>query len=946
MPEDKGLEAKWVGRWRDAGLFESDPDPKRPKYFITVPYPYASGALHVGHARSYTLGDVSARYRRMCGCNVLFPMASHITGTPILAISRKIGEGDAKALKGNREYVSYYESDPAKADAVVAGFTKPENVASFYASAIRQDFEGMGYAIDWRRFFTTGDRHYNAFVRWQYLRLREKGYVVKGRHAVFYCTSCGNPVTTDDIRSGDEYEIGMSEYALIKMRFSDGWLVAATLRPETVFGIVNTWINPEETYVKAEVDGETWYAAEKFAKKYSDQDHKVKVVETFKGSRLIGGEVEVPIVGRKVPLLEAGFVDADIATGVVNSVPAHAPYDYVAGLEAEAKFGVKLTPIPLIEVGGYSRIPAKDLVEREGIKSQDDTEKLEKVTAELYKDEFYRGTMNESCGEYSGMRVQEAKDRVTESLRGMGQLASMHENNIKDADGKPVKEPKCRCGANLVIKVLSDQWFLNYADPAWKDLAREMLERTRIEPDMYRKGFEHTIVWLHEWPCTRNRGLGTRLPYDERWMIESLSDSTVYMAYYTIAHHITGGKIAEERLKPEFFDYVLLGRGEAEEAAKATGVPAETLGKMRSEFEYWYPMDERRTGTAHISNHLTFMMFHHAALFDSSRWPRKISLNEMLIAEGRKMSKSLGNVIPIHTSIGKYGADVVRLYLIYAADPETTLDWREGQVENTRRRLRQFAEIVGKASAQGGGGEPGNADKWLLNRLAERTAEANRALDASNARKAVQAVLYDLLSDISWYNRRTKTPNPDVMRRLARDWVRLMTPFTPFTCEELWEAMGEEGFATAQTYPKADENTIDRGIDAGEEYVKRVLEDMQNILQVIKKPAKTIHVYVSPEWKYTVYQSLKDGKQMKELMSDPALRQYGKEIAKLAQLRRDELPASLMTRLQEHETLAAAAEFIAKEMSAEVKVYLEPAYDPEGKSRHAAPMKPGIYVES
>ena len=487
------IESKWVLRWSDAKIFENNPDSKKPKYFLTVPYPYASGALHVGHARSYTLGDVTARYKRMAGYNVLFPMASHITGTPILAISRKVEQGDEKSLAGNREYVSFYESDQEKIDEIVAGFTKPENVAKFYASAIRQDFEDMGYAIDWRRFFTTGDAQYNAFIRWQYHKLKEKDYVMKGKHAVYYCPNCGNPVTTDDIRSGDEYEIGMSEFYLIKMKFEDGFLVAATLRPETVFGIVNTWINPNESYVKANVDGETWYAAERFVEKYAGQQHEVKVVERFKGSDWVGKKLSVPIVNRQVPILAAEFVDIDIATGVVNSVPAHAPYDYVAGLEAMEKLKIDLTPIPLIRIDGYSQIPAKDLVEKEGIKSQTDFEKLEKVTNELYKDEFYRGVMNENCGEFSGMRVSEAKEQVIERLEGMGQIAKMYEKNIKDTGGKPVKDPKCRCGASIVIKVLADQWFLSYGDGEWKQKTRELLAELDIEPEMYRRGFEHAI---------------------------------------------------------------------------------------------------------------------------------------------------------------------------------------------------------------------------------------------------------------------------------------------------------------------------------------------------------------------------------------------------------------------------------------------------------------------
>jgi leucyl-tRNA synthetase len=946
MSETGGIESKWRRRWRESGIFENDPVDGKPKYFLTIPYPYASGALHVGHARSYTLGDVSARYKRMRGYNVLFPMASHITGTPILAISKKIEQKDESAVKGNREYVSFYVNDADEVDRILGGFDNPENVADFYANAIRADFEAMGYAIDWRRFFTTGDRSYNAFIRWQYQKLKEKGYVMKGHHAVYYCPNCANPVTTDDIKSGDEYEIGMNEFHLIKMPFEEGFLVAATLRPETIFGVVNTWVNPDEKYVKARVDEQIWYVADRFAQKYREQMHEVDVIESFNGADLAGKTVSVPLAWRDVQILAAEFVDVEIATGVVNSVPAHAPYDYIAGLEAEKKHNISLTPIPLIKVDGYGDIPAKDLVEREGIESQSDFEKLERITAELYKDEFYRGVMNENCKQLKGVRVQDAKDKVAVMLADKDLLGKAYEKNIKGKDGKPVLEPVCRCGTPVVIRVLSDQWFLNYANEGWKEKARQALSNCSIEPEMFRRGFEHTIVWLHEWPCTRNRGLGTKLPFDERWMIESLSDSTIYMAYYTIAHRIKEKEIREEQLSVAFFDYVLLGEGSLEEVSEKTGIESSILEGMRAEFLYWYPMDERRTGTAHISNHLTFMLFHHSAIFEKNHWPKKISLNEMLIAEGRKMSKSLGNVIPIHKSLEEYGADVVRLYLIYAADPENTLDWRDTQAENTKRRLRQFQDHIEKiAESKEEGDDFSHIDIWLKSKINNRITEANTALDASNARKAIQSCLYEMLSDINWYMRRTEKANPKVMRELADKWVRLMTPFTPYACEELWEKLGEKSLVSEQNYPIPEPGEECNEAQAMEEYISGVLTDIKNITQVIKKDIKKIHIYISEDWKYKAFESLLDGKTIKDIMQDPSMKQHGKDAAKIMQTRKDQLPKTVLPREKELKTIMDARGFLEKELHLKVEVHDNAQYDPEGKSRFAQPMKPGIYME-
>ena len=938
------IERKWIKKWKDSKIFESNPDRKK-KYFLTVPYPYASGALHVGHARSYTLGDVTARYYRMLGFNVLFPMASHITGTPILAISKKIEQKDEKSIDANREYISYYESNPNRINAIVSSFNKPENVANFYANAIRNDFESMGYAIDWRRFFTTGDKSYNAFIRWQYHHLNKQGYLVKGKHPVFYCSSCGNPVTTDDIKSGDEYGIEMTSFYLIKMKFQDGFIVAATLRPETIFGVVNTWINPNESYVKANVDDEIWYVAEKFVKKLENQQHNVKVMEKYSAKDLLRKKLTVPLANRKVPLLPAEFVDVSIATGVVNSVPAHAPYDYIAGLEIMQKEKIDLTPIPLIKVDGLSDVPARDLVEKEGIKSQNEMEKLEKITQELYKEEFYKGVMNENCQEFEGLRVSKAKEGVIEKLTDMNLISTIYENNIKDKSGNLVKEPKCRCGTTLEVRVLADQWFLDYGNENWKESTRDILENTIIEPEIYRKGFQHTIEWLHEWPCTRNRGLGTKFPLDERWMIESLSDSTIYMTFYTISHLLNFYKIAPEKMTIELFDYVMLGIGDLKEVAKRLKINEEMLQTIRNEFLYWYPMDERRTGTAHISNHLTFMLFHHVAIFPRNIWPKKISLNEMLIAEGRKMSKSFGNVIPIRKSVESFGADTVRLYLIYAADPETTLDWRGSQVENTKKRIVQFYDIVSSIIGLKDDVLLRDIDLWLLSRLQTAVIETRKSLDTSKARRAVQYAFYNLINDFNWYSRRVDKQNPSILKEFANVWIRLMTPFIPFISEELWKRLGNKEFVSNATYPEPDESKINPIIETQEEMIKNLIDDISSIIEVTKIKPTNIYLYIAPEWKYTVYSAIKSEKTIKDIMNDPSFKQYGKEISKMMQTRKDELPKFLLTRDHEFNALREAKNFLEKEFNCNFDVQKNITHDPENKSKYALPMKPGVYIE-
>lgn len=962
-------ERELIDEWRKTKIFESEPDGRK-KYFITVPYPYTSGPLHVGHARSYTLGDITARYYRMMGFNVLFPMAFHISGTPILAVSKKIENGDRETIKMHEEYVSFYGDGPEK----VNEFKNPEILANYYANAIREDFEMMGYSIDWSRSFNTGEAFYNKFVEWQYLKLNEKNLIKKGKHAVYFCPRCNNPVTTDDIKSGDELDIEMQEYYLIKEKFHDGFLVAATLRPETLYGVTNVWVSEKDDYVKAKVGDEIWYVSEKCLEKLKKQLFNAELIEKFKGSYFIGKEVEIPLLNRKVEIYGAEFVDVDVATGIVNSVPMHAPYDYVALRDIGKLSGERIID---------SKISITDVVK--GIKNQKDKVKLEKATQILYKDEYYNGKTNEKCMEFGNLRVPEAKEKILGKLKSLGLLDKIYENNIK-SNGEIIKA-KCRCGTEIEIRVIEDQWFLDYKNEEWKNTTRALLSEIKIVPEIYRTSFENTIEWLHEWPCTRNRGLGTRLPFDKKWMIESLSDSTIYMAFYTISKKLREMNLDE--MDEKFFDYVFLGK-------EFDG--CEKYSEIRKEFLYYYPMDERRTGIAHIQNHLTFMLFHHTAIFDKSLWPKKISLNEMLISEGKKMSKSLGNVVPLKKAVEKYGADVVRLYLAYSADPDTTLDWREALVSGMKNKIAEFSRLVSlplqlsvheldkphpsmlepvsnnianiaqsdniaqnsfiatentsaiknistNISTETSSMKKRDIDKWILSRLNHAIRECNINIERSQMRLAIQKGFFEFMNDLKWYLKREK-PNFEVMRIISEKWIKMMSVFIPFTCEKLWKKYGE-GSILKQSYPQYEESLSDPKIEAQEEMIKNLLENARNFISLISKHKKTrkIYIYIADEWKNKLFREIKQGKKIEELMKNEEYRKHGSEVVNIAKkIHRDEI-TQILTPEEEYNALNSAKQFFETELNMEVEIQKEITYDPENKAKFALPLKPAIYVE-
>ncbi|MFB6309409.1 MAG: leucine--tRNA ligase, partial [Haloarculaceae archaeon] len=597
--EPRELESKWRDRWEQAGRYEADPDDEEAT-FITVPYPYPSGGMHVGHCRTYTVPDVYARYRRLQGDNVLFPIAWHVTGTPIIGAVERLKKGEEEQLQVLRDTYEVPEDTLEELETPM-GFAH-----YFIENHYKTNMKALGLSIDWRREFTTNDERYSKFITWQYETLRDRGLLEQGLHPVKYCTNEQQPVTTHDLLEGEEAEF--QEYTLIRFETTVGGedVIApmATLRPETVRGVTNAYVHPDGEYVRATVDGEAWLISEAAAEKFRLQEREVEIEAHLSGEEIVGESVTNPVTGDEVPILPATFVDPDNATGVVMSVPAHSPDDYVALQEAKEddkrmrEYGIDpatvaaIEPVPILEIEGYGEIPARDAVEAAGVESTDDPE-LHEVTADLYQDEFHSGRLLAEYDEFAGEVIEEVRDRFREHHEGTGAFDSMYEFS---------EEVICRCGGDVEV-AKQNTWFLRYDDDEWKAKAHAAADQLTAIPENTREQYDHTIDWLNEWPCIRNYGLGTKLPWDDDFVIEPLSDSTIYMAYYTIAHRLR--EIPPEELDRDFFDTLFYGADAADE-------PDERALELREEWDHWYPVDFRCSANDLIQNHLTFFLFHHA----------------------------------------------------------------------------------------------------------------------------------------------------------------------------------------------------------------------------------------------------------------------------------------------------------------------------------------------
>jgi len=949
------IESKWQKKWAEEGVFNAEPA-LRKKFFITIPYPYLNGNLHAGHTRTFTIGDVVARYRRMREENVLFPMGFHVTGTPIVGLSELVKNRDPEIEK---VYTEHHDIPPE----VFATLTTPQAIVDYFRRESRSAMQSIGYSIDWRREFTTTDPAYKKFIEWQYYILRGLGYVSKGSHPVRWCPNDENPVEDHDILKGEEATI--IDFALIKFRFGDKILPCATLRPETVFGVTNLWVNPEVVHAVARINGETWITSQEAFEKLTFTDRSVERIGEVRGSDLIGKTVTNPLTGAEVLILPASFVDPDNGSGIVMSVPAHAPYDYLALKDLYDKdlsgYGIaedlrKIEFISLIEVPDYGEFPAVEAADELGAKDQNDP-RAEEATKLVYRREFHNGVLKERTGKYAGVAVSKIKDILLEDLI---------EQNIAEIFYEFSETPVvCRCGTRCVVKMVRDQWFLNYSDPEWKGRVRDCLAGMRLIPEEIRTEFENKVDWLKDKACARRKGLGTNLPWDKEWLIESLGDSTIYMSYYILAKYVNSG-LKIDSLVPEFFDYIFLGKGDPANVADLTGIPVETVKRIRGDFMYWYPVDLRSSGKDLVANHLLFFLYHHVAIYPPSLWPKAMAVNGFVSLEGKKMSKSKGPLLTLRRAVEANGADVTRLYILSNAEHTQDADWRNDGVESTRQQVVRFynlaREIISDQEIDDGA-EPELIDRWMESMLARRIIETTEALEAVQTRRAVQSAFYHMINDLRWYQRRG---GKNRLRSVLDVWVRLMAPFTPHVCEEIWEEMagknagafGKDAYISRARWPEADPDKIDAGAEMAEDLLERTLSDVEEIIRVTGREPARIALFTTPEWKRAMLKAaldLKDagsldvGSIMKTAMALPEVASHKKEAPKYGQrlMKGAHALNSDPLKIDEFATLSRERRYLEKTFGCPVNVLSadEPGEDPMGKSRNAEPGRPAIFIE-
>lgn len=775
---------------------------------------------------------------------------------------------------------------------ILADFADPLAWLDYFPRYGVQHLKRMGLKADWRRSFITTDvnPYYDSFIRWQFNTLRALQKIKFGkRYAVF--STVDNQGCADHDRSAGE-GVMPQEYTLIKMKLRalpevpgaaealdgrDVFLPAATLRAETMYGQTNCWVLPSGDYHAYEIaGGDVFITSEHSAANMAYQDifpeyGVAKPLFSLKGQDLIGLPVASPKATYDViyvlPLLTVSMTKG---TGIVTSVPSDAPDDYRGLMDLKekealrAKFGVKdewvmpFEPVPIIETPGFGNLAAVDACTRYKIKSQNDKEALAKAKEEVYKSGFYSGTM--LVGSMQGEPVQNAKPRIREEL-----IASKEAMPYSEPENKVVD----RNGAQCVV-ALCDQWYLEYGEEKWRAQAEKCLESMELYASETRKSFVSVLDWLKEWACSRSFGLGTRLPWDTEWLIESLSDSTIYMAYYTVAHLLQGGTdnlngkqtgpmgITPEQMTDAAWDFVMLGKKGSDDGA--IPIPIAALEKLRAEFLYWYPVDLRVSGKDLIGNHLTFFIYNHVAIFGEEHWPRSIRSNGHVTLDAEKMSKSTGNFITLDQAISSYTADGVRFALADAGDTVEDANFSKKTADDAILKLTTLVEFVADGvkvlDTMRTGPLTSFHDRVFDSKISDRVQCTKEAYENSMFREALKVCYFEFVHDLGRYRESVgadkmsssfSSLHLNLFLRYVECQTIMLAPICPHTAEHIWgvfapkaaeiDGISRPGSIMQATWPE--ERKPDASLLAADQYLSDLLSRIRvNLLKPAAKKKK------------------------------------------------------------------------------------------------------------
>lgn len=735
------IEKKWQKVWEENGLYNVTEDKTKEKYYVLEMFPYPSGKIHMGHVRNYSIGDVIARYKMLCGYNVLHPMGWDAFGMPA-------------------------------ENAAIANKTHPAKWTYSNIDYMKKELKRLGFSYDWKREVATCDPDYYKHEQLLFIKMYEKGLVYKKNSSVNWCEKCQTVLANEQVEEGlcwrcsseviqkelEQWFFKITDYAEELLEYCDklkGWpervtamqknwigksigvevdfpidgddssIRIFTTRQDTIFGATFVCLAPEHPLtLKLSAGTDEEQSVKEFVERISKEDKAKRTEDSYEKEGIFTGKYCInPFNNEKIPIYTANFVLMDYGTGAIMAVPAHDERDF--------------------DFARKYNIPVKIVI-------QPPDELLHPISMTgAYIEE---GIMFDSGG-FTGLKNTEALPNIADYIEETGIGTRKVNFRLKDWGisrqrywGAPIPIIYCdNCGVVTVPE---------------EDLPVKLPSNVNLE-----SVGKSPLAQLDEFKnvkCPKCGGDAVR----ETDTMDTFVESSWYFGRYCSPDYEKG-----------LFD--------------------------KEKTDYWMNVDQYIGGIEHAILHLLYARFFTKVLRDLGYWDvgepfENLLTQGMVIKDGAKMSKSKGNTVDPDMMIKKYGADTTRLFCLFAAPPERDLDWNDQGVEGSFRFIgRVFRlltdnyEVLKDIDIQN---EPADLSddakdlrKAIHKTIKKVTDDIEDRFHFNTAISAVMELVNRLYqTDISKDDASLRWTFKNALENITL----LLSPFVPHVCEELHERLG------------------------------------------------------------------------------------------------------------------------------------------------------------
>jgi leucyl-tRNA synthetase len=889
------ISTKWQKRWEKEKIFSTKKNTKK-KFYCLEMFPYPSGAgLHMGHVRNYALGDSFARFKRMQGHNVLYPMGYDSFGLP------------------------------AENAAIERG-TNPKEWTLKNIELMKTQQKELGLSYDWTRETITCQPEYYKWNQWIFLKLLKKGLAYKKKAKVNWCPKCNTVLANEQVQNGkcwrhtdteateknlEQWFFKITAYAdellndLKKLEhwpekvklMQENWigksegcnvswnvhkknlsLSTFTTTIDTIYGVTFAVISPEHPELNNIVSEEQKEKVKNYvleAKKKSEIERTNAQREktgVFTGAYLIH-----PFTRKKIPLWVADYVLMNYGTGVVMGVPAHDQRD----MDFAKKYNLEIVQSVQLE---NKETFVYDNVDKYNVK----------------------GKIIDS-EQFTGLSIIEGRKKIVEELEKKNAGEKTTQYKLRDwlisrqrYWGTPIPIIYCKkCGTVPVPE---------------KDLPVKLPENTKFtgkgNPLLSVENFINTTCPK----CNANA-------HRETDTMDTFVDSSWY-----------------------FFRYC---------SPKENNAPFE-----KQKAKYWMQVDQYIGGIEHAVLHLLYARFFTKVLRDigltKTNEPfKRLLCQGMVLKNGAKMSKSLGNTVDPREISKKHGADTARLFILHAALPEKELDWKEDGIEAMHRFLRKTETLITKNKKRFNQKNKKEMpkDKLILSKTTKTIQKVTNDLEEFRPNFAINT----LMETITLLKRYEKETSDTAFAYCTQKIIIMLSPFTPHLCEELWKQTGNKNFVSTEKWPIPEKKLINKKAEAEEEYTQNVLADIKKIIELAKitNPKKATAI-ICNKWKQTLTQKISQkhaepefSTTIKKAMNTPEGKKHPKEIPPFIKQNLKKFFSPEKTQVNELTVLTNTKKWFEKNLGFSFEVIKEEnaKENQRQKATKAFPNKPSIIIE-